>query len=197
VSPELDALAAYLQSLDQVPPSPFRNPDGSFTAEARRGRAVFGRAGCQMCHAAPYFTNSETDELFDVGTLLPSSGQRLGSELSGLDTPSLKGLWQSAPYLHDGRAPTLRDVLRITGDQMGTVSNLSETELNELVRYLLELDDVPETAAHDEEAAAEPSCRLAGPGSSRATLLVCLLLAAALLRTRLSARQCRRESCRS
>lgn len=144
VSPELDALSAFVLSMDQAPPSPFRNPDGSFSEQARRGRAVFERAGCPQCHAAPNFTNSDMGQLFDVGTLLPTSGQRLGGELSGIDTPTLKGLWQSAPYLHDGRAATLRDVFTITGDSMGVTSKLSEAELDDLVRYLLELDDVPE-----------------------------------------------------
>ena len=31
--------------------------------------------------------------------------------LLGLDTPSLLGVWETAPYLHDGSAATLRDVL--------------------------------------------------------------------------------------
>jgi DNA-binding beta-propeller fold protein YncE len=197
VSPELDALAAYVQSLEHVPPSPFRNADGSFTAEARRGREVFARAGCPMCHAAPNFTNSETGELFDVGTLQPSSGQRLGSALSGLDTPTLKGLWQSAPYLHDGRAATLREVFAITGDQMGTTSNLSETELNELVRYLQELDDVPETVPPEDAPASGASCSLAAPRTPSYGTLFWLLAAGAALRTRLSARRCRRERCQS
>jgi DNA-binding beta-propeller fold protein YncE len=197
LSPELDALAAYLRSLDQVLPSPFRAADGSFTAQARRGREVFARAGCPKCHAAPTFSNSESGELFDVGTLHATSGQRLGADLKGLDTPTLKGLWQSAPYLHDGSAATLRDVLAITGDQMGTTSNLSETELNELVRYLQELDDVPEVAPQDDEPAEEASCSLAAPGPLRSAPFGALLLAVALLRTRRSARQRRRESCPS
>jgi YVTN family beta-propeller protein len=197
VSPELDALAAYVQSLDQVPPSPFRNADGSFTPEARRGREVFARAGCPMCHAAPNFTNSETGELFDVGTLQPSSGQRLGGELTGLDTPTLKGLWQSGPYLHDGRAATLRDVLSITGDQMGTTSDLSESELNELVRYLQELDDVPETAPREEAAADDASCSVAPPRRAGYASLFLLLAACAVLRTRLSVRRRCLERCRS
>src|SRR5262249_39761655 len=34
VSKELDALAAFVKTFDHVSPSPFRNPDGSMTAEA-------------------------------------------------------------------------------------------------------------------------------------------------------------------
>ena len=46
----------------------------------------------------------------DVGTLLESSGLRLGSELDGLDTPTL-GTQGSAPYLHDGRAHTISEAI--------------------------------------------------------------------------------------
>jgi cytochrome c peroxidase len=142
-----------------------RNPDGSFTAAARRGRKIFERAGCPTCHAAPTFSNSESGELFDVGTLRPTSGHRLGGELNGLDTPTLRGVWQSAPYLHDGRAATLRDVFAITGDRMGVTSDLSEQELDDLVRYLQELDDVPETesAEGEPDRADDASCS-AAPG---------------------------------
>lgn len=192
VSPELDALASYLQSLEVVAPSPYRNPDGSFTAAARRGRKLFESAGCPLCHAAPTFTNSAEGKLFDVGTLLPTSGHRLGGELSGLDTPSLKGVWQSAPYLHDGRAATLRDVFTITGDQMGVTSNLSEAELGDLVRYLQELDDVAETEVSEPEPESENggvSCSSAPGAGARggAVWLALLLSAAASLRRKSSA----------
>jgi hypothetical protein len=151
-SRELDALAAYFATFDHAPRSPFRNPDGSFSRDARLGRKVFERAGCPECHAGPDFTDSSLQSpLYDVGTLLPTSGSRLGGPLSGIDTPTLKGLWQSAPYLHDGRAGTLLEIFTTyTKDRMGLVSNLSEVELGQLVRYLQELDDVPETVVPDE-----------------------------------------------
>ena len=136
VSPELDALAAFFASMDQAPRSPFRNPDGSFTAAALAGRAVFERAGCAACHSGPELTDSGRGALHDVGTLAPTSGKRLGEALVGIDTPSLKGVWQSAPYYHDGRAATLLEVFTTynVGDKMGVTSNLTTTELDQLVR---------------------------------------------------------------
>jgi DNA-binding beta-propeller fold protein YncE len=152
-SKELDALAAYVQSLARVPRSPFRNPDGSFTKDARAGRKIFERAGCPDCHSGPDFTDSSAGMLHDVGTILPTSGKRLGGPLTGIDTPTLKGVWQTAPYLHDGRAATLPDIfVKYTKDQMGKTSDLTSTELGQLVRYLQELDDVPETPVPDEQA---------------------------------------------
>ncbi len=147
VSKELDALAAFVNSLDKVPRSPFRNPDGSFTADALKGKAVFEKADCPSCHAGKDFTDSAMGKLHDVGTILPTSGHRLGGKLEGTDTPSLKGVWASAPYLHDGRAQTLLEIFTkyLTDNQMGMTKGLSTTELDQLVRYMQELDDVPVT----------------------------------------------------
>jgi DNA-binding beta-propeller fold protein YncE len=149
VSPDLDALAAYVTSLDKVPPSPFRNPNGSFTASALRGRRVFARAGCPDCHSAPEFTDSPAGLLHDVGTIDAKAGSRLDRPLVGFDTPTLKGAWATAPYFHDGRAATLQDVVTTynVGDKMGVTSNLSSHQLQDLVEYLEELDDVPEPVA--------------------------------------------------
>jgi hypothetical protein len=100
---------------------------------------------------------------------LPTSGFRLGEPLTGIDTPTLKGLWQSAPYLHDGRAATLLEIFTTyTKDQMGIVSNLTEAELGQMVRYLQELDDVPETIAPPKPDPMTPMSPLGGssPASS-------------------------------
>ncbi|MFK7991117.1 MAG: PKD domain-containing protein [Sandaracinaceae bacterium] len=150
-SPELDALARYVASLGTPPPSPFRDPDGHLTDAAVRGRAVFTGAGCGECHVRPRYTDSEVDSdvgTHDVGTLLPSSGQRLGAPLAGIDTPTLLGLWDGAPYLHDGRA-TLREVLTSenTGDAHGRTSTLVASQLDDLEAYLRSLDGRPEIEA--------------------------------------------------
>lgn len=146
VSAELDALAAYVRSLDAHLPSPHREPDGTLGPAALRGRALFEASGCPSCHAGPALTDSAlvggAPILHDVGTLGPGSGARLGEPLPGLDTPTLHGLWQSAPYLHDGSAPTLRDVLttRNPADRHGTTSGLDPAQLDDLIAFLLCLD---------------------------------------------------------
>jgi cytochrome c peroxidase len=75
----------YITSFDKVPRSPFRNPDDSFTAAALEGRKIFARAGCPACHSGPYFTDSPSGVLHDVGTITKTSGFRLGKPLTGLD----------------------------------------------------------------------------------------------------------------
>ncbi len=106
VSADLDALAAYLDSLTSVDDSPHRPAPGALTPEAAAGRVVFA-SQCARCHGGADFSDSGSLSLHDVGTLKASSGERLGAPLTGLDTPTLRDAWATAPYLHDGSAPTL------------------------------------------------------------------------------------------
>lgn len=134
-SPDLDALAAYVSSLAVFAPSPYRAADGSLSPDARRGRVVFGAAGCAPCHGGQTFSDGLRH---DVGTIRAGSGQGLGAPLAGVgfDTPTLRGLWDSAPYLHDGSAPDLGEALR----RHGSVPALSAPDHADLIAYLLALD---------------------------------------------------------
>ncbi len=120
-----------------MPRSPWRGQDGSWTAAADRGRAVFLAEGWDTCHSGAEMTDAGWVEdepvLHDVGTLLESSGYRMGEPLTGLRTPSLRGVFASAPYLHAGRAATLEEALEGHGVSVDA----------ELVRYLLEIEGEP------------------------------------------------------
>jgi DNA-binding beta-propeller fold protein YncE len=146
VSADLDALAAYVTSLSAYPRSPHREADGQLTAEAEAGRVLFESPalGCTTCHAGPDMTDSTfvapgEPLLHDVGTLTAASGQRLGGPLEGIDTPTLRGLWNSPPYLHDGSAASVLTVIDSAGDLHGTTAALTETERGQLAAYLLSL----------------------------------------------------------
>jgi mono/diheme cytochrome c family protein len=137
LSADLDALAAYVASLNAFANSPQRNADSSLTADAIVGRAIFQRENCAACHTGTKFTDSDTDILHDIGTLKPSSGTRLGGPepLPGIDTPTLRSVWNTAPYLHDGSAETLAEAV-VAHD---TVS-LNATDMSSLVAYLGQID---------------------------------------------------------
>lgn len=139
---DLDALSAYVTSLASIPRSPYRNADGSLTDDAQAGEILFHDLGCNSCHHGEDFTDSSLGNVHDVGTMTELSGNRLGGELPGIDTPTLLGVWQTAPYLHDGSAATLRDVLttRNIENRHGETSELTEQQLDELVSYLEQLD---------------------------------------------------------
>ncbi len=55
------------------------------------------------------------------------------------DTPTLVEIWRTAPYLYDGRANTMMDVLTVHNkdDKHGKTSNLKKEELNDLERFIL------------------------------------------------------------
>jgi DNA-binding beta-propeller fold protein YncE/cytochrome c peroxidase len=147
LSAELDALEAYVASLDEVPASPFRDQDGTLTEDAWAGHALFESAGCRACHGGRDFTDSAAGMRHDVGTLTATSGQRLGEALDGIDTPTLRGVWQTAPYLHDGSAAALLDAIASPDDAHGQTRALSDLEREQLVAYLLQIDN---TAYEDE-----------------------------------------------
>ena len=138
MSADLDALAAYVTSLGSFPDSPYREADGLLTPDAVAGRTIFFAEGCQTCHAGASFTDTQRH---DVGTIQPSSGMGIGEPLQGVgfETPTLKGIWDAAPYMHNGQAATLDDVLQIPGH--GTASQLTPQERALLVTYLLQIDN--------------------------------------------------------
>src|SRR5204862_5649565 len=142
LSKDLDALAIYCNSFDFVL-SPHIAAPGKLTAAAERGKKVFFRAdvGCVKCHDGPYFSDSSLKQpynLHDVGTGNDDPTEKMGPKY---DTPTLLGVYRSAPYLHHGKAKTLRDVLTTCnkGDKHGKTSHLKPDELDDLVEFLKSL----------------------------------------------------------
>ena len=130
LSADLDALAAYVASLTDTGDSPERASDGSFTSEAAAGREVFAAAGCGGCHRGVAFTDSALGVMHDVGTLKSGSGPQ-----TLLDTPTLRGLFTTPPYLHDGSAPTIAGAIAAHSGV-----SLSPAELADLSAYLEQID---------------------------------------------------------
>lgn len=128
LSPDLDALAAYVGSLNSFDISPFRPGSSTVSVDAAAGREVFRTQGCGTCHAGAKFSGSGDATLVDIGTIKPASGSRLYEPLTGFDVPTLRDVWATAPYLHDGSAATLADAVRahqnlsLTNDQMRQVT---------------------------------------------------------------------------
>ncbi len=163
-APDLDALAAYVASLDQrtLPRSPWRNADGSLTAAGTAGQAVFATLQCAGCHPAPRFTDSTSGAgaLHDVGTVRTTSGARLGGPLSGIDTPTLLGIWDTAPYFHDGSAATLDDVFRVTGGSVIPAESGSVSGGASVVTQWVELNNDDTVRGRAYVALSDPAHRL-------------------------------------
>jgi YVTN family beta-propeller protein len=125
-------LRAYLESLSPDP-NPNLGPDGQLSEAAKRGKALFeGKADCVRCHPPPLYTDLK---MHNVGVITPNDPD------GRYDTPSLIELHRTAPYLHDGRALTLKEVLTTFNkeDLHGSTSKLTEQELSDLIEFLKSL----------------------------------------------------------
>lgn len=130
-SADLDALAAYVASLQPLP-SPYRLADGSLSDSARRGMEIFisGSPDCS-CHAPPLYTDAKPHNLAGAGFSL--------EQYEAFDTPSLRGLWATAPYMHDGVVQSLRELLTRTDPAHSVASRLTDGQLDDLIAFLLSL----------------------------------------------------------
>ena len=141
ISTDLDALAAYVTALNSFAASPYRNADGTLTAAAQAGKTIFQNQNCAQCHSGVAFTDSSNVLFRNIGTIKPSSGNRLGVQLTGIDTPTLRDTWATAPYLHDGSAATLGEAVRAHNNVV-----INDSDLAQLVAYLNQIDPAEATA---------------------------------------------------
>ncbi|HWL10023.1 MAG TPA: beta-propeller fold lactonase family protein [Planctomicrobium sp.] len=140
LSKELDAVAAYANT------HPFKlspHAKQGLTESAQRGKALFfsEAVGCAQCHNNWVYTDNK---MHDVGTGREDKTELMGTKY---DTPTLLGIYRTAPYLHDGTAATLEEVLTTTNkkDQHGKTSHLSQQEVTDLVEFLKALPyELPE-----------------------------------------------------
>lgn len=136
VSGKLPALQAYQLSLSAPPP-----PAGSYdTAAAARGKLLFdGAATCASCHSGPSFTDANLrlhapgDSVTEPET--PSYVAR--SATKQYRTSPLKGVWQHAPYFHDGSAATLEEVVQTYNTKRSL--GLTAAQVSDIAQYLKSL----------------------------------------------------------
>ena len=135
-----DSLSVFIRDGLVPPPNPNVSPEG-LTESQKAGKELFFHPalGCAECHGGKGMTDGQN---WDVGTFtdleLTIHGQFNENALS-LNTPSLKGLYYSAPYLHDGSALTIKDALNATSATMGVSMQLTGQMQQDLVNYLLTL----------------------------------------------------------
>ena len=150
----LDAITTYVNHGIPLPVPPTTD-----AAKVARGKQLFEstEVGCSGCHSGVRFTDSGagnptldlggTITLHDVGTCVTAPFADVAHEdVAGharaacmFDTPSLSGVASSPPYLHDGSAKTIHDVLEMTRGKMGDITGLSADDLDALVEYVRSL----------------------------------------------------------
>ncbi|GMU04361.1 c-type cytochrome [Corallococcus caeni] len=134
---DADTVAKLGAFIDAIPATDNPSRGEPLTAAQARGASLFKQAKCDTCHTGTALTNNTNA---DVGTFVLSGVLRDAAAVvrSGLNTPSLLGVGRTAPYLHDGSAPTLRARL-LNGresNQHGMTAGLSDADVDDLVAYL-------------------------------------------------------------
>jgi len=139
---QAEALDRYICTISR-PPNRYLSGEELSLAQ-QRGKQIFERsfdnAGkkipltnrCNHCHSPPYYTNRE---VFDVET---DSWLDTNFEF---DVPHLSNIYETPPYLHDGRARSLEEIWTRfnTNDKHGLTNDLTKDQLNDLIQYLLTL----------------------------------------------------------
>jgi cytochrome c peroxidase len=124
-------MIAYLETLTP-PPNPHRGKDGALSAAAQRGKTIFeSKARCSRCHKGEFYTS---DSNYDL---------KLGYDGSPFDLwnpPSLLGVWDRGPFMHDARAETLEQLLEKhhVPDKLGGQA-LTDEERRDLLAFLKSL----------------------------------------------------------
>ena len=111
----------YLKSLRPVPSPLLVN--GELSDLAKEGRKVFEKLKCGECHSGPYYTDMKY--------------HRIGEDIEfekGWDTPTLREVWRTAPYLFDGRAATMGEVFEV--HKHGIDKKVSKKDIEALVEYV-------------------------------------------------------------
>jgi len=136
VTSKLPALQAYQLTL-QAPPA----PAGSFdAAAAARGKTVFDGPGrCATCHSGSKFTdaNERLHPVADSMAEPETSSYASRTATKQYRTSPLRGVWQHAPYFHDGSAATLEEVGQRYNSRLAL--GLSAQQVADLAQYLRSL----------------------------------------------------------
>jgi len=132
VTSKLPALRAYQHSLPAPPP-----PAGSFDAAgSERGRTVFDRS-CASCHVGGTGTDNNDGKLHPPAETGMDPAYAMRTANKAYRTTPLRGLWQHAPYFHNGSAATLADV--VTHYNSVRKLGLTAEQQRDLIEYLKSL----------------------------------------------------------
>ncbi|MDB5303010.1 MAG: Cytochrome-c peroxidase [Phycisphaerales bacterium] len=133
--------------------------ESALSAKAKKGHELFffGRAACNQCHLGPNFTDSAFHNLgvgFDPLTGNFKDDGRYAitkneADRGSFKTPTLRDVAKHPPYLHDGSAKTLREVIDLYnrgGDKNPHLDpkmkplNLTPEDVDDLVAFLESLN---------------------------------------------------------
>jgi len=137
---ELSSLVHYIATIPR-PPNRYRPLGAPLTEAQRRGREIFYRTRknsgeeipvenrCATCHRGPLFTDRQ---VHNIGSKM------MYDRVAKFDTPHLNNIYDSAPYLHNGIAPTLEEIWTRYNphDTHGVTNDMTKDQLNDLIEFL-------------------------------------------------------------
>ncbi|QDS91752.1 hypothetical protein FF011L_04870 [Roseimaritima multifibrata] len=126
---------AQMQNMFDFPPAPKLDPitgrldsKKASERELRGEKLFFGKAGCALCHPAPFYLDDKMHDLHLERFLKNEPGD------GPIKTFTLRGIKDSPPYLHDGRCLTLEDTVEFFNLVQGL--KMTSEEKSDLVAFL-------------------------------------------------------------
>ncbi|MFL5320646.1 MAG: c-type cytochrome [Myxococcaceae bacterium] len=126
---EEKALARFITEALPPPPVPPSHEDPALVAQ---GSKVFHEnAGCADCHEGKAYTDGKNYKLYGSQNARVDPARK-----REMNTPSLKFVAMTAPYLHDGSVSSLEQIVSDAHDSMGSTKDLNADQRKALVAYL-------------------------------------------------------------
>jgi cytochrome c peroxidase len=128
---------AQMQNMFDFPPAPKLtvtgrlDPAKATPAELAEEQLFFGKAQCAVCHPAPFYLDDQMHDLHTERFLKSEAGD------GPMKAFTLRGIKDSPPYLHDGRALTLEDSVEFFN--LVLELKLSAEEKRNLVEFMRQL----------------------------------------------------------
>ena len=114
----------YLKSLE-----PLQSPwliHGGLSPAARKGKRIFNREGCADCHHGPWYTDLKSHNIGEE--------EKIFTDWEGWDTPTLREVWRTAPYLFNGSVYEMKEVFAVK--KHGLKKELTQKEVDQLTEYV-------------------------------------------------------------
>jgi cytochrome c peroxidase len=123
----------------------------SLSDSEQRGLALFvGKANCVQCHSGPAFSDGALHEVSvmnrsSIAGAAQNPADRAERDVTWVKTARLRNIALSAPYMHDGRYSSLREVVDYFADEANSSSEITRglvsSERDQLVGFLGTLTD--------------------------------------------------------
>jgi cytochrome c peroxidase len=133
----------------------WQGDEDALLPEAVRGMKIFfGKAKCSICHNGPLFTDNQFHNigLVDESKESAKGRSRVTNEkfhLGAFKTPGLRDVGRTGPYMHDGSAKTLQDVIEFYNRGGNSIENkspfispigLNNREKSDLLEFIISLE---------------------------------------------------------